>query len=213
MGVEFVAYSNVIIKPIPIKYRSNVKKLSLSDHQETLNKIKTIESLNKDMEGAISLYCVMNGIGVDQKHGSIECAPDVEISEESQKWCDEIKKTDPEFICVDWINNRMFFKTLDTEKMSTGSHYSDYYDLIKELEKIIGRKLRYVLPTTDSAPENGIAYGENLRLMYDDFHLIETKYNDVLTKWWKEDECKFEFFGLLRDMLNLGSNNGIIEIS
>lgn len=194
MGVDFISYSNVIVKPIPIKYRAKKIK-NFSD-----NLLEKINNLPNNMK---SLYMVMNGISINNDM-EIYIQDKLEISKESEEWLENVEK-DNKFIQIDWYNNKIYYESEDSIKESTGRSYSGYSDFINYCQKIIN--FRYILPSTDSAPENGILDDKNkIKILIEDLNKLKSifeKENDDYHKWFYD-----EFYKMVVNALD----NGIIII-
>ena len=199
MGVDFTSISNVIIKPIPEKYRA--KKTQI-DKTEIVNKLSTLPS------HMVSLFMALNGVSID---GTNEvCAPDeLEISDEACKWSNELNKNES-LLTIDWYNNKIYYSSEESKTISTGRSYAGYGDFIEYCNKFT--KFRYTLPSTNTAPENGNLTDDNkVKILFEDLNKIKSilvgKNNNV-----PNFENHNWFFEEFYEMVKNARNNGIIQI-
>jgi hypothetical protein len=197
MGVDFVSYSNVIVKPIPEQYRAKKIKQEFNP-----SKLATIEEEFKPF------YLMLNGIGFNNKTQQYVTPDKIEIGDIQTQYEEQLLENNDDFICLNFYNDKLYYKSEETNVISAGRSYSGYGDFIEVCGKILGRKLKYILPSTDCAPENGIATNEdNIKNLYDDLTIIK---NYHIKKLDEEDHLWFfnEFYELVKN----ATNNGLIYI-
>lgn len=195
MGVDFIAYSNVIIKPIPEKYRSKKIKQDF-----ILNQIEKID------EKYLTLYLMANGISYDKDNEEYIIPEEIEITDEQYKYEEQLKDNNEDFIYINFHNNKMYYKSSETELRYASISYSNYFEFIEECKKTLKRDLKYVVPSTDTATDNGVVSNEiNIKNLYNDLTIIDKVIN-------KDDEDLW-FFKDYYELVKCANNNGIIYIN
>lgn len=199
MGVDFTSFSNVIIKPIPLKYRpKKIKK----NPMEIQDKIKIISSLPDNMK---MLYMMINNMSINENK-EITAQNELKISPEAELWNKKLEE-DKDFIRIDWNNNKIYYESEDTNVESTGRSYSGYSDFIDYCQNYIN--FRYILPSCDSAPDNGLITDKNkIKMFLEDLEKLKPIFdkldNDFDNHKWFFDE----FYKMVENALD----NGIITI-
>lgn len=82
----------------------------------------------------------------------------------------------------------MYLESEETIIAGADRSYGGYNDFIKYLNSI--RKLKYVLPSVDTPPENGMLYDKKLiNYLLEDLNHIKSKNFDILNneKWFFEE--------------------------
>lgn len=169
MGVDFIAYSSVVIKPIPTKYRSTLKERSSNAFARELEE-KSFQALRDGVDMTIrqmiSLCKGLHGIGYDQFTGKEVMPPEIvhedpALRNEFEELCEE----NDDHIVILWEQNMVYEKTAETLSHGCGRSYSGYYEFRQELTKLNGGKpLAYLPPDTDVAPENGVVTADKAKI-------------------------------------------------
>lgn len=165
MGVDFGAYSQVVTKPVPQKYRATIKPPNKTmSRQEMVEHFSAPGASKDDIRGLVALARMMTGIGIDQQSGQDVYASEVTIPYE-EEFGQYLREHCPDYIGVQWRTNTTYHKSPDTNMVECGRSCGGYAEFIDCLTKFNGgRPLTYMPPSTDSAPEYGIVSADKMLL-------------------------------------------------
>lgn len=163
MGISVTGYSNVIIKPVPEKYRATVTQKNRLDIKQINDSLAKCDP--KDRAGLLAFIMVSTGaenfLLNSDVEDSIQQAPDVKVSDEAYSWMD----SEEDLIHVDWETNRCFYESEESKSMQLSRSYSGMSEFTKSIAKINNVKFFF--------PCDGILEGE-----------ILDKYFTILKETW-----------------------------
>lgn len=181
MGVNFYGYSNIIMKPIPNKYKAKKIKQQIPDLSFMNNKY-------------VDSYKKMNGIGYDHINKREIICDKIIKSKHAEKWYQEMFE-DGICIHIDWQNDRYYMRSDETTGYECTRSYTGYNDFVtvcnNHLQNKNLSKLRYILPSTDCPPENGFTNDiEKLKILIEDLQNIDEEMMcDTTHNWFYVDYC------------------------
>lgn len=180
MGVDFTGYSNLICMPIPDKFKAKKIKQQMPD-------------INSIIPAEYRTLCMMM-YGIGNNNGNLSIRDIIEKTREAEEWEDEMyaNDKDDELAFIDWDNDCYYIKSKESKHLSCYRSYSGYADFIKYCNNCLKRRLRYVIPSTNSSPENGFATNiSKLKMLYEDLQEIKEQFTDNEEhEWFYIDFCK-----------------------
>ena len=226
MGVDFTGYSCVRTEPIHAKYRAKISRMS-PEAQEDFT--KDLLTLRRD---EMALCMALNGVSRDAATGQLVFPEKIEIAEETQNAFYAEYEKNPDFLAVSWHKNKVYLKTADTKEASADRSYSGYGDFkqtLKELWKLPASAMHYLPPSTDCAPEYGIAETDQalscLRgLNTVRAHFVAPDWVPDLVKYGMSTDHRFDekepcihadswFFKEFYCVMSVAADGGIVRIS
>lgn len=204
MGVDFQAFSNVIIRPIPEKYKAITFTKKICD-QESLIKaalqLKDKSSTDLSLEQILIFQQLMKRTYSD---GSYINADEINVTNDAQQWSDELSQ-DSDFIHIDWHQNVYYSKSPDTQQASSSLSYSSFYEFNDLLIRLKGKSLNFMIPDTDTPPWYGILNKEEVLYALEDYLFAKSRINDI-------DIDYHDFITQMISCLETAKNNGIFLV-
>lgn len=186
MGVDFTAYSNLRTEPLPQEYRREQKSWSED------KKRNFIESMRFSTPDIQALLMAMYGVSRDPD-GSFNFPLEIEPSNEEEEKARAPLPDKENSVHICYRSNTIYYKTPKTKEYSTGRSYSGYGEFIDILEKLNkGKPLKYMPPSTDSAPENGTVKSDKARQCLESLQAL--RYHFVPDAW--EPDINEHYYGL-----------------
>jgi hypothetical protein len=147
MGIDITGTSNLIIKPVPKKYRANLtyrEPLSVGGMLGNLSKVP-----REDQQGALALTLVISGADMnfinpdfDSKVTDLNLPPDAKVSDESYKWM-EHEGVYNGLLYVNWESNNAYYRTTDSDVVTVSRGYSDFSDFCKTIREFTSARFYF----------------------------------------------------------------------
>lgn len=169
MGLDIIALSNLLIKPVPEVARAKVtpgKKILLT---EIAAKVATSDAKTpEDMQGFLGLYIITHGLeesyntALKEDKDFVETPDKIEVSPDGEAW-ENKEREENGLEHIDWERSRAYYRTSETTEESTGRSYSGVGDFRKMFSTLSGEDAPLL-------PCDGVCYAEdcdaNYRMMY-----------------------------------------------
>lgn len=153
--IIFGAYSNVIIKPVPKKFRSYITLLPPLPLRYANNPNETYKNLSN--------------------------IPTIERPKISYKWEQDMYEKDDKdkeyLIMIDWNTNKMYYTTNETEVDEVHISYSLYSKFIANCSKLYNGKIADVFDVGNSGYDKRFISGDKFTVLLETLKYINNKYD------------------------------------
>jgi hypothetical protein len=187
MGLDITAISDLIVKPVPEKYRANIIQNEPINIQNLMSKIDK-SCKPEDKQGILALSIISNGaehnfldpeFNKDGKAKFLNVAPEIEVTDEAQNW----QMNEKDLYYVDWETNRAYYRTESSKTHTVYRSYSGMSDFCRTVNEITGDKMFF---PCEGVLDSTICY----------------RYYNILINAWKEWKNKYAPDADLDDDIN-----------